>query len=104
MRRREFLLACGGAAIWPFAVFAQQSDLRTVGFLSSLGQNDRPNLSDAFRRGLSETGFVEGRNVAIEYRFAENQTDRLSVLCGRSRQPQGGGDGRNGRRRGSFGG
>jgi len=81
MRRRGFLVAIGGAAIWPFATVAQQSDLRTVGFLTSLGQNDRSNLRDAFRRGLSETGYVEGRNVLIEYRFAENQLDRLSTLA-----------------------
>jgi putative ABC transport system substrate-binding protein len=81
MLRREFLSAFGGAAIWPVAVFAQQPDLRTVGFLTSLGQNDSSNLRDAFRRGLGETGYVEGRNVAIEYGFAENQIDRLSALA-----------------------
>jgi putative ABC transport system substrate-binding protein len=80
MRRREFLGAFGGATIWPFAVFAQQPGLQTVGFLTSLGQDDRPNLRDAFRRGLGETGYVEGRNVAIEYRFAENQVSRLPML------------------------
>jgi putative ABC transport system substrate-binding protein len=52
-----------------------------IGFLNSLGRNDRPNLPDAFRRGLSEAGFVEGRNVAIEYRFAANQYDRLPALA-----------------------
>ena len=52
-----------------------------IGFLTSLGRNDRPNLADAFRRGLSEAGYVEGRNVAIEYRFAENQHDRLPALA-----------------------
>jgi putative ABC transport system substrate-binding protein len=52
-----------------------------IGFLTSLGRNDRPNLADAFRRGLSETGFVEGRDVAIEYRFAENQHDRLPAMA-----------------------
>ena len=52
-----------------------------VGFLTSLGRNDRPNLTEAFRRGLSEAGYVEGRNVAIEYRFAENQYDRLPPLA-----------------------
>src|SRR5262245_24586106 len=52
-----------------------------VGFLTSLGMNDRPNLRDAFRLGLSEAGFVEGRNVAIEYRFAENRPDLLPTLA-----------------------
>ena len=81
MRRREFVATLGGVAMWPWSAFAQQPDLRIVGFLTSLGQNDRPNLRDAFRRGLGETGYVEGRNVAIEYRFAENQIDRLSALA-----------------------
>jgi putative tryptophan/tyrosine transport system substrate-binding protein len=82
MRRRDFLGALGGAvAMWPLAVVAQQPELRVVGFLTALGQNDRHNLRDAFRRGLGETGFIEGRNVTIEYRFAENQLDRLSALA-----------------------
>ena len=60
---------------------AQQDVTPTVGFLNTLGQNDRPNLPAAFRRGLSQTGHVEGRNVTIEYRFAENQHDRLPALA-----------------------
>ena len=52
-----------------------------VGFLNTLGRNDRPNLAEAFRRGLREAGYVEGRNVTIEYRFAENQQDRLPALA-----------------------
>src|SRR4051812_30393732 len=79
--RREFIAGLGGAATWPIGARAQQSDLRVVGFLTSLGRNDRSNLRDALRRGLGETGYVEGRNVAIEYRFAENQLDRLSSLA-----------------------
>jgi putative tryptophan/tyrosine transport system substrate-binding protein len=55
---------------------AQQIALPPVGYLSSLGRNDRPNLAEAFRRGLSEAGYVEGRNVAIEYRFAENRYEQ----------------------------
>jgi putative ABC transport system substrate-binding protein len=51
-----------------------------IGFLNGQGQNDRPNLPAAFRRGLSETGYVDGRNVMIEYRYAENQYDRLRPL------------------------
>jgi putative ABC transport system substrate-binding protein len=53
----------------------------TIGFLNSLGRNDRPNLAEALRRGLSEAGYVDGRNVGIEYRFAENQHDRLPALA-----------------------
>jgi ABC-type uncharacterized transport system substrate-binding protein len=52
-----------------------------IGFLSALARNDRPNLTDAFRRGLAEAGYVEGRNVAIEYRFADNQHARLPMLA-----------------------
>ena len=82
MKRREFITLLGGAVTaWPLSVHAQQAAMPVVGFLTSLGINDRPNLRDAFRRGLSEAGFVEGRNVAIEYRFAENQADRLPALA-----------------------
>src|SRR5262247_17530 len=80
--RRKFLATLGGAAFaWPVAARAQQPAMPVVGFLNSLGQNDRPNLPAAFRRGLGEAGHVDGRNVAIEYRFAENRLDRLPALA-----------------------
>jgi len=81
MRRREVITLLGGAAAWPLSARAQQPTVPLVGFLTSLGQNERPNLRDAFRRGLNELGFIEGRNVAIEYRFAEGQHDRLPALA-----------------------
>src|SRR5262245_38247944 len=82
MRRREFITLIAGAAVaWPRAARAQQPAVPVVGFLNTLGQNDRPNLPAAFRRGLGETGYVDSRNVAIEYRFAENQHDRLPALA-----------------------
>jgi putative tryptophan/tyrosine transport system substrate-binding protein len=81
MRRREFIGLLGGAAAWPLAARAQQASVPVVGLLTSLGPKDRIDLRDAFRRGLSEAGYVEGRNVAIEYRFAENQHERLPALA-----------------------
>jgi putative ABC transport system substrate-binding protein len=81
MKRREFITLIGSAAAaWPLAVHAQQP-MPVIGFLTSLGRNDRPNLAVAFRRGLAEAGYVESRNVAVEYRFAENQQDRLPALA-----------------------
>jgi putative tryptophan/tyrosine transport system substrate-binding protein len=63
------------------AARAQQPTMPVVGFLSALARNDRPNLTDAFRSGLAEAGYVEGRNVTIEYRFADNQHARLPMLA-----------------------
>jgi putative ABC transport system substrate-binding protein len=81
MRRREFVALIGGAAAaWPLATHAQQARMPVIGFLGSRGPSDDPQLLDAFRRGLKEAGYVEGQNVAIEYRFADNQYDRFPVL------------------------
>jgi putative ABC transport system substrate-binding protein len=76
MRRREFISLLGGAAAWPLAARAQQPGLPVVGFLRSATLDDRVT---AFRQGLKEAGFVEGQNVAIEYRPYELQADKLSL-------------------------
>jgi putative ABC transport system substrate-binding protein len=78
MRRRQFIKLFGGAAAtWPLAARAQQSSMPVVGFLGSRKAEDSANLVAAFRGGLGETGFVEGRNVAIEFRWAEERYERL---------------------------
>jgi len=82
MRRREFITFLGGTTVaWPFVARAQQPAVPVVGFLGTRASGDDPQLLNAFRRGLKETGYVEGQNVAIEYRFAENQYDRLAALA-----------------------
>ena len=80
--RREFITLLGGAAAaWPIATWAQEPAMPMVGFLTAGSEAAWAPLVAAFRQGLQETGFVEGRNIAIEYRFAEDQYDRLPELA-----------------------
>jgi putative ABC transport system substrate-binding protein len=81
MRRREFIALFGGAATWPIAARAQQRPPAVIGFLSSSALADRARYLPAFRQGIRETGYVEGQNVAIEYRWAQDQYDRLPDLA-----------------------
>src|SRR5712672_3927616 len=82
MLRRDFITLLGGAATtWPLVARAQQPGIPVVGFLGTRASGDDPQLLTALRRGLKEVGYVEGQNMAVEYRFAENQYDRLPTLA-----------------------
>jgi putative ABC transport system substrate-binding protein len=81
MRRRNFITLLGCAAAWPVAARAQQPAMPVVGFLRNTRPEDSVDLVGAFRQGLTETGYVEGRNVAIEYRWTEVQNDRLPAMA-----------------------
>lgn len=82
MRRREFVVRSAGLTLaWPVAVLAQRSAVSFVGFLNSGSPNERAHLVEAFRQGLKEGGYVDGRDVAVEYRWAEGRNDRLPGLA-----------------------
>ena len=82
MQRREFIAGLGSAAAWPVVAQAQQSGMPVIGLLGSQSADDEyKNRIVPFLQGLKDAGYVEGQNVAIEYRYAENQYDRLPVLA-----------------------
>ena len=80
MRRRDFVTLLGGAAAWPLTASAQQSAMPVVGFLRRTSATVSSDLVAALRRGLTQAGYTEGQNLAIEYRWAENQGERLPGL------------------------
>ena len=81
MQRREFITLLSSATAWSFSARAQQQPLPVIGFLNSASADGYEPEVDAFRQGLKETGYVEGQNVAIEYRWANGQFDRLAALA-----------------------
>jgi putative ABC transport system substrate-binding protein len=81
MRRREFIKLLGATATWPLSAWAQQPTMPVIGFINAAAQQDYKRQLAAFLKGLGETGYVEGQNVTIEYRWAEGNNDRLPALA-----------------------
>jgi putative ABC transport system substrate-binding protein len=81
MRRREFIALLGGAAAWPVAAHAQQQPLPVIGFLGAVSPTGFSDRMQAFHQGLKDTGYAEGANVAVEYRWADNHLDRLPAMA-----------------------
>jgi putative ABC transport system substrate-binding protein len=81
VRRRDFITLLGGAVTWPLAAYAQQPAMPVIGFLHSASPDGNADRVRAFREGLKQSGFVEGENVAVEYRWADNEVGRLPALA-----------------------
>jgi putative ABC transport system substrate-binding protein len=81
MKRREFMALLGGAAAWPLVAQAQQAAMPVIGFLNPQTQDGYSERLRGFRQGLKDTGFIEGENLTVEYRWAENQLDRVPALA-----------------------
>ena len=81
MKRRTFIAGLGSAAAWPVVARAQQSAVPVIGYIGDQSADDYKIEIAAFLQGLKETGYVDGQNVAVEYRYADNQYDRLPALA-----------------------
>src|SRR6516164_5859072 len=94
VRRREIITLLGGAAAWPVAAWAQQPAMPVIGYFSGRSPEAEAPIRVPFLKALEGSGFAVERNIAIEYRFAEGQDERLTGPCDRTRSPTGGDAGR----------